>query len=272
MSLKHLILTLEFVALASGAQAQADLGNCGCDPLVVMLEDQARADVICPKEATRERLLDIWGPSRPEGARILVIRKGGETTWAPAGTSPEALAASAGAVAAFTGSALERAACFSVGDFCPAPQRNALGAIQPRAGVWRSTLGDMTITGCPAQMASAVSAAAPAVLGTSEERRSFSDPFHPQSLLIDQGQQDITWVERADGGWETEFVPQVINDQQAAGASTNVSMTLEVACDTLIEGTTEINIQLPEVARSLLGVGPEGCVIQRPYQLQWVGE
>lgn len=261
------------ISLSGFAQAQSDMSQCGCDPLVLMIEENQRSDVICPAADTRAALLEKWGPVRPDGARILVIRKtGGETAWAPGDATPETLAAEAGTVAIFTGNATDRAACFAAGNICNAPQRNALGAIQPRQGVWRSTIGEMTFTGCPAQITGALSSAAPATLGLAEERRSFSDPFHPDSLLIGQGQGDVVWVARPEGGWETDFVPQVINDQQAAGASTHVYMSLDVSCDTRIEGQTEIVVELPEVAGVLLGVGPQGCRIERPFQLQWIGE
>lgn len=258
---------------APGAEAQVTAGQCGCDPLVVMIDEGVRGDIICPGSQTRDALLRHWGASRPDGASILVIRKSsGKTAWAPEGSTPEGLAREAGVPARFTGSAADRAACFGTSPICPAPQRNALGKVQPKNGLWRSSIGEMTITGCPAQLASAVASAVPASLGEGEERRSFSDPFHPSSMLIGLEQGNQTWVDLPEGGWQTEFVPDVINAQQAAGASTSVTMTMQVACDTMVEGQSVIDIRLPEVARALIGVGPEGCRIERPYQLQWVGD
>lgn len=261
------------ISLTALAHAQSDMSQCSCDPLVVMIDDGQRSDVICPAADTRASLLETWGAIRPEGARLLVIRKAtGTTAWAPADATPEALAAEAGTVAVFTGSAADRAACFAAGTLCNAPQRNALGAIQPRDGVWRSTIGEMTFTGCPAQITGALSRSVPATLGMAEERRTFSDPFHPDSLVVADGQSDLAWQARPEGGWQTDFVPEAINDQQATGASTHVYMSLDVSCDTQIEGQTEIVVELPDVAKALLGVGPQGCRIERPFQLRWVGE
>ena len=71
-----------------GAGAQTTLASCGCDPLVMMIEADVRSDVICPDDATAEALLQTWGPVRPEGARILLIRKAsGLTAWAPGGSA-----------------------------------------------------------------------------------------------------------------------------------------------------------------------------------------
>ena len=274
--MKNLFLSLVACAavFTAPALAQSPLDRCDCDPLVVMIEDNVRTDVICPGATTTDALLRNFGAMRPDGAKILVIRKtDGSTAWAPEGATPETLAADAGTVATFTGSAEQRVACFSaaVGGICVNPQRNAQGQIQPRDGLWRSTIGEMTITGCPQQMVATLAAAAPAALGAADEQRSFADPFHPDSLNLTP-QANLVWETLNDGGWRTNFVPSAINAQQAPGASTDVTMTMDVTCDTVIEGETEIVIQLPEVARGLLGVGAEGCRIERPYSLQWISE
>lgn len=255
--------------------AQGVPDRCTCDPIVVMIGDDRKSDVICPGSQTRDALLQTWGPSRPQGSKIIVIRKStGMATWAPEGSTPEGLAREAGSEPRFTGSAEERVACFSASatQICPAPQRNSLGRIQPKSGLWQSHLGDTAISGCPAQIASALAAAAPAGLGSGQERRRFSDPFHPSDLLPGTGMGDATWTELPEGGWTVEFVPRIISQQQAAGASTSVTMSLQVACDTAIEGQTLIALELPDIARGLLGVGAGGCRITRPFQMRWIGE
>jgi hypothetical protein len=249
--------------------AQTPPASCGCDPLVIMIEEGARADVICPDPTTRAALLDLWSGTRPEGATRLVIRKStGRADWASDATTLDALIAEAGGTSGFTGPPAERAACFGVGGICANPQRNALGGIQPRDGLWRAELGDISINGCPEAMAAAVLQAMPADIAETSVRRSFPDPFHPDALgMSPEGAG--AWQERPDGSWQIDLAPPI---DQAPGASTEVRIGITPVCDTEIAGQTEIAVKLPQVAQAMLGVAPEGCFIRRPFTLRRVGE
>lgn len=245
------VLIAMLIAACLGSTASAQIG---CPPMVVLIEEGVRVDFVSADPAMLAAL-DTEAALRPEGSTMFVISKGKPAQWAPPDTRADELAVMAATDdIRYEGPTLCRpkSTVFKAGVPVEGPQ--------PKSGRWRAEVGPASIEGCPAQFQDMIASRAGILdaMDQGERTLQFSPPFHPSQLEMSEA-AGLKW-KTSGKGWITNFVPPM---EQAEGASSDVTLFMQVTNPDRIDLTTRIVIKLPAIAAAMLGVGPQGCRIDR---------
>lgn len=132
----------------------------------------------------------------------------------------------------------------------------------PRSGLWRAEIGPTEVTGCPAMMRDAFPASAGALSGmTGDTRRmTFADPFHPDTLEMSRA-TGIRWNASGVNRWVSTDLAAETFAQIPAGTDggSMIVLTLTVISPEEMQFQRSIEIVLPAVAATAMGVSPDGC-------------
>lgn len=108
------------------------------------------------------------------------------------------------------------------------------GPIQPLDGTWRAEVVDVSVTGCPQDVAAGVLGDT----GSTTARLTFSQPMHPRDIGGGYGQ--LSWSRDGENGWRSDVV-----DHAQGPVSVSKVLTMQVVSPRQIDLLSVFDIHVP---------------------------
>ena len=150
------------------------------------------------------------------------------------------------------------------------PQKAVSGAIQPRRGMWKLTIGDPVIGTCPAMMKASMGQSLSSTLTSflPANPLRIEPPFHPDQLEFTIA-TETDWSQTSPGTWQGDSYSEIFANLPAGSSGpSGLQWDLNIISETEIQHGARIQVVMPPEAKTMLG--GDTCVVTSLSTWTWI--